>query len=59
MRNISKTVTGDVDKSTITISQEEFDRLVEASNKLQALINHGVDNWGGYSDAMAELYDED
>jgi len=43
----------------VTITQKEYDRLVESDNKLEALECFGVDNWGGYSDAMQSLDDED
>ena len=36
----------------ITISQEEYDQLLEDSNLLDCLRNCGVDNWGGWDDAM-------
>lgn len=40
----------------VTISRKEYDRLLAAEAKLDALEAHGVDNWTGYSDAMEELY---
>lgn len=39
----------------VTISRKEYDRLLAAEAKLDALEAHGVDNWTGYSDAMEEL----
>ena len=33
----------------ITISKEEYERLVEDSEFLHKLLNAGVDNWEGYS----------
>lgn len=39
----------------VTISRKEYDRLLEAEAMLLALQAAGVDNWAGYSDAMAEL----
>lgn len=39
----------------VTISRKEYDRLLAAQAKLDALEAAGVDNWSGYSDAMAEL----
>jgi len=39
----------------VTISRKEYDRLLAAEAKLDALESHGVDNWIGYSDAMEEL----
>jgi hypothetical protein len=44
----------------ITITVEEYGRLLEASDKLDALMAAGVGNWEGYDDAMADFYpDED
>jgi hypothetical protein len=40
---------------TVTISVEEYDRLLECEYKLIALEGAGVDNWEGYDDAMATL----
>lgn len=39
----------------VTISRKEYDRLLAAQAKLDALEAAGVDNWSGYSDAMAAL----
>ena len=39
----------------ITISQEEYDRLIEADRKLDALKGAGVDNWEGYEFAIEEM----
>lgn len=41
----------------ITISKNEFQSLIQAERKLDALIEGGVDNWSGYGDAM-EIYRE-
>jgi len=38
----------------VTISQEEYDRLVEASNILEKLAAAGVDNWEGFEQAMSQ-----
>ncbi|MDT8894230.1 YqaJ viral recombinase family protein [Halomonas sp. I1] len=40
---------------TVTISRKEYDALLEARAKLDALEAAGVDNWSGYPDAMAQL----
>lgn len=40
---------------SIRLDEKEYDALRQDQMKLQALMNHGVDNWDGYSDAMAEL----
>lgn len=36
----------------ITILREEYERLIKAAQKLQALENAGVDNWEGYDTAI-------
>jgi len=36
----------------VTITQEEYDRLLEDSNFLSALRAAGVDNWSGYGEAF-------
>ncbi len=41
-------------QDTVTISTIEYARLNEAACKLEALEAAGVDNWEGYSIAMAE-----
>lgn len=45
--------------STIEISWVEYKDLQKAARKLQALENHGVDNWSGYCDAMCEANQDD
>lgn len=44
-------------KKTITITQEEYDNLVERSRWLECLESAGVDNWSGY-DYARELLEE-
>lgn len=45
---------------TITILWSEYKDLQRAARELEALENHGVDNWQGYGEAMKEAYqDED
>lgn len=39
----------------VTISRKEYDRLLAAEAKLQALEAAGVNNWSGYGDAMEYL----
>jgi hypothetical protein len=39
----------------ITISQEEYERLLRAERKLDHLEMAGVDNWDGYDYAMESL----
>lgn len=46
-------------KETITISMEEYRRLVDAESTLEALICAGVDNWEGYDYAMSLLEEEE
>ena len=43
----------------VAISEEYFNELLDSDRKLNALENWGVDNWGGYSEAMAEYYGEE
>jgi hypothetical protein len=42
----------------VTISKDEYDRLMDSERLLDALIAAGVDNWDGYSYAL-ELYHDD
>ena len=46
-------------EETITISMEEYERLVDAESTLEALICAGVDNWEGYGYAMSMLDEEE
>lgn len=39
----------------ITIRKSEYDKLIAASEKLEALIAAGADNWDGYAYAMEVL----
>jgi hypothetical protein len=41
----------------VTITKEEYNSLREDSEKLTCLKSWGVDNWGGYGDAMAAFRD--
>ena len=41
----------------VTITQKEYNKLLEDSNFLEALRGVGVDNWEGYSEAF-ELLEE-
>jgi hypothetical protein len=43
----------------VVISEEYFNELLDSERKLLALEGWGVDNWGGYDEAMAEYYGED
>lgn len=40
---------------TITIAEEEYNRLVEDSEFLEALRDAGVDNWSGFDVAVETL----
>lgn len=42
----------DKDTKRITITEREYKRLQNDSDKLAALEEMGVDNWSGYDDAM-------
>ena len=44
---------------TVTISEEEYEHLLDNSNKLSCLEACGVDNWGGWDDAMEMYHSED
>ena len=44
---------------TVTITQKEYDALLKADRELNALECYGVDNWGGYGDAMSSLDEDD
>jgi hypothetical protein len=43
----------------VLIDVEEYENLLSAARFLQALENQGVDNWQGYSEAYAEIAEED
>jgi hypothetical protein len=42
---------------TVTITENEYKRLIKDSYKLKALGQEGVDNWVGYDYAM-DTYEE-
>jgi hypothetical protein len=42
----------------ITLSPQEYEKLLQSSMELQALKNFGVDNWSGYSEAMKSLEED-
>lgn len=44
-------------EKTVTITQEQFDRLVADASFLDALEALGVDNWDGYGDARRMVDD--
>ena len=43
---------------TVTIPTSEYEALKRAAFKLQCMEYAGVDNWVGYSDALADFYNE-
>ena len=43
-----------VDTKTVTITGEEYKRLLDSEFELTCLENAGVDNWCGYEMAMEE-----
>jgi len=46
-------------EKTITITLEEYNRLVEDSEFLNALEAAGVDNWEGYDEACCAVDEEE
>lgn len=44
-----------MNQETITITVQEYKRLLEKADKLDALEGAGVDNWEGYDYAMDML----
>ncbi len=42
----------------ITITEEEYEYLVDRDKRLTALENSGVDNWEWYDEAMKEFYNK-
>lgn len=44
-------------QETVTITKQEYEHLLEYAEKFSCLEAHGVDNWGGYGDAMQEYYE--
>lgn len=45
-------------KKLITVFQDSYDKLVQDSNFLNALISVGVDNWSGYEEAQNIVNEE-
>lgn len=41
------------------LDQDDYEELLEASKKLEALENGGVDNWEGYEYCMSEFHEID
>jgi len=48
-----------MEKAMVTITQEEYNRLLNSEKELDALECYGVDNWSGYGDAMSSLHNEE
>lgn len=61
VKKMAENGTTEIDEpQTITILWSEYKDLQRAARELDALENHGVDNWQGYGEAMKEAYqDED
>ena len=47
-----------MEEEEVTILRSEYEKLLSASEKLDALERAGVDNWSGYEEAMSELAKE-
>lgn len=62
MNNVLNTISGcgvRIQGSNYTISQEEYEELLERDRQLTVLENWGVDNWEGYDIAMSSMDEED
>lgn len=46
-------------QETVTITQQEYDRLYQVDIFMNCLQAAGVDNWDGYEDAIDILLDEE
>ncbi|WP_199698269.1 RecBCD nuclease inhibitor [Dehalobacter sp. MCB1] len=44
---------------SITISHKRYDELIKSEEILNALEAYGVDNWGGYCEALQSIRNED
>ena len=44
---------------TVTISKEEYEKLLDDSNFLNKLYAHGVDNWSGFDYAVDDLEEDE
>jgi uncharacterized protein involved in exopolysaccharide biosynthesis len=47
------------ERKMVTIQRATYEDLLRRSRELAALDAFGVDNWGGYSDAMQSLEEDD
>jgi hypothetical protein len=43
-----------MDNETVTISKKEYEDLLDSQLWLDCLESAGVDNWGGYDEAIKE-----
>lgn len=62
MNNVLNAISGcgiRIQGSNHTISQEEYEELLERDRQLTVLENWGVDNWEGYDIAMSSMDEED
>ncbi len=48
-----------MENSQVMIDKTRYEDLLKSERKLNALECAGVDNWGGYSDAMEWLKEDD
>lgn len=46
-------------REMVEIPRKHYQELLEKATKYDALEAYGVDNWGGYGDAMQSLEDEE
>lgn len=61
VNNLLNTISGcgvRIQGSNHTISQEEYEELLERDKQLTVLENYGVDNWDGYDVAMSSIDEE-
>ena len=62
MNNVLNAISGcgvRIQGSNHTISQEEYEELLERDRQLTVLENYGVDNWDGYDFAMSSMDEEE
>ena len=46
-------------KEIVVVRSDYFEALIKDVELLEALLDHGVDNWAGYSDALESISEED
>ena len=62
MNNVLNAISGcgvRIQGSNHTISQEEYEELLERDKQLTVLENYGLDNWEGYDIAMSSIDEEE